>query len=110
MSDDIIQGLLAKRAAIASQLQVPQSGLYHLDATLALLGHAPGAKKAARLFAIGELIALVGEAERAGNKTPVPILDYITRIKGLNPSDAVLRKRLLTSVEDCRKRMNRSGV
>lgn len=82
--DPTVAALLVKRAALAIQIQEAQSAIYHLDATLKLLGHDPSARKYhGRLFANGELIALIGEAERTGRSTPVPILDYIGKAKGL---------------------------
>jgi hypothetical protein len=109
--DPTIAALLVKRAALAIQIQEAQSAIFHLDATLRLLGHDPHARKAyGRLFANGELIALIGEAERAGHKTPVPILDYLMKAKGLDATDKRLRHKLLYRVKDCRRRMNARGV
>ena len=100
-----------KRAALASQIQEAQSAIYHLDATLKVLGHDPGARKGyGGIFASGELIALIGEAERAGHKTPVPMLDYIMKAKGLDATDKRLRQKLLYRVKDCRKRLNAKGA
>lgn len=88
---------LVKRSALAIQIQEAQSAIFHLDATLRLLGHDPHARKTyGRLFASGELIALIGEAERAGHKTPVPILDYLMKAKGLDATDKRLRQKLLS--------------
>jgi len=100
-----------KRAALAIQIQEAQSAIFHLDATLRLLGHDPHARKAyGRLFANGELISLIGEAERAWRTTPVPILDYIAKAKALDLTDKRLKQRLLHSVKDCRKRLTARGA
>jgi hypothetical protein len=88
-----------------------QAALYHLDATLKLLGHNPDKPRTfKRLFAAGELMALIGEAERAGHTTPTPMLNYILKAKGLDATDKKVRQKLLYRVKDCRKRMNAKGV
>lgn len=63
-------------------------------------------------FANGELLRLIGEAERAGNQTPTPtrIIRYVMARKGMDASDKKLCARILFSVKDCRKRMNARGV
>jgi len=103
-----MEGLLAKRDEMAAQIQALQSGIFHIDATLKLLGHdgGPGGKRE-RLFANGELIALIGEAERTGLETPVPIALHIMKSKGMDPADAALKKRMVWKVKECRKRLNR---
>ena len=109
--DPTIAALLVKRAALAIQIQEAQSALFHLDATLRLLGHDPHARKTyGRLFASGELIALIGEAERAGHTTPVPILAYLMKAKGLDATDKRLKQKLLYRVKDCRRRMSARGA
>lgn len=111
MSEDLITGLLAKRAELASRVQALQSSIFHLDETLALMGHlrlqAP--RVVQRRFANGELIACVGEAERAGHKTAMAIAIHIMQAKGWDVNDATLRTRLLYSVKECRKRTSPRG-
>ena len=70
--------------------------------TLALIDY--GKARVARSFANGELIALVGEAERAGNQTPIRIAQYIMAAKSMDSADEKLRKRIIFSVRDGRKR------
>ncbi|MBI1361296.1 MAG: hypothetical protein GC155_13545 [Alphaproteobacteria bacterium] len=63
-----------------------------------------------RRFANGELIALVGEAVRAGNHTPTAIVRYTTAASGLDPNDRKLAARLMFSMKDCLKRRNANGA
>ena len=102
-----MEGLLAKRDEMAAQIKTLQSGIFHIEATLKLRGHDNGQIKRERLFANGELIALVGEAERAGLETPVPIALHIMKSKGMDPADMALKKRMVWKVKECRKRLNR---
>lgn len=71
MSDhaETIQALQDKRAEFASQIQQLQATIYHLDAALAAFGDGPP-KTYQRRFTNGELIRLIGDAERAGTMTP----------------------------------------
>jgi hypothetical protein len=101
-----IDDLLAKRAELASQVQGLQSAIFHIDATLSLLGHT-ARPKVSRRFAPGELLALVGEAERAGCDTPTKITTYILAAKGFGSE---LRGKVMFSVKDARKRLNARGV
>ncbi len=104
MSTDGIDALLRKREELAAQVAGIQSSIFHIDQALALIGY--GKARVARRFANGELIALIGEAERAGHQTPTRIAQYIMAAKGWDSSDDKLAKRILFSVKDCRKRMN----
>ena len=109
--DQTIAALLVKRTALPTQIQEAQAALYHLDATLKLLGHNPDKPRTfKRLFASGELIALIGEAERAGHTTPVPMLNYIMKAKALDATDKKVRQKLLYRVKDCRRRLAARGV
>ena len=56
---------MAKRA-LSEQARELQNDIFHIEATLNVLGYIPGARKNKRIFRNGELIALVGEAERRG--------------------------------------------
>jgi len=103
MSEATIQGLLDKRAELTAELQGLQSAIFHIDATLALLGF-PGVAKRNRRFGNGELVKLIGEAERAGHTTAQQTTLYVMRAKGMDPNDESLRKRIWGSVKDCRKR------
>ena len=52
----------------------------------------------------------VVEAERAGNTTPVRIAQYIMAAKGMDAADEKLRKRIIFSVKDVRKRLAARGA
>lgn len=109
MSKQITMALAAKRAALAIEVQALQSAIYHLDAALALMGHTgkPLATKprAANRFANGELMALVGDAQRAGCVTSREIRDHVMKAKGFDMTDRVLAAKIMMSVKDCRKRL-----
>lgn len=109
MSDEAITALLAKRTELAEQVQKLQATIFHIDATLEAFGHRPGTK-AKRRFANGELIRLIGEAERAGVTTPNGIARWVMQAKGWGEGDQTLYKRTLWSVKECRKRMAARGV
>jgi hypothetical protein len=85
-----------------------QSAIFHIDQALSLIGYSNA--RVARRFANGELMALIGEAERAGHQTPTRIAQFIMAAKGMDQSDKKLVARILFSVKDCRKRMNAKGV
>jgi hypothetical protein len=108
MSTDGIDALLRKREELLAQVQGLQSAIFHIDQALALIGYGKG--RVARRFANGELIKLIGEAERAGNQTPTRIAQYIMAAKGMDQDDKKLVARIIFSVKDCRKRMNARGV
>jgi hypothetical protein len=108
MSTDGIDALLRKREELLAQIQGAQSAIFHIDQALALIGYSKGVK--ARRFANGELLKLVGEAERAGHQTPMRIAQYIVAAKGLDAEDEKLRARIIFSVKDARKRLNARGV
>jgi hypothetical protein len=108
MSTDGIDALLRKREELLAQVQGLQSAIFHIDQALALIGY--GTKTVARRFANGELMKLIGEAERAGNQTPTRITQFVMAAKGMDQADAKLTARVLFSVKDCRKRMNARGV
>jgi len=107
MSTDGIDALLRKREELLAQVQGLQSAIFHIDQALSLIGYGKGT--VARRFANGELIQLIGEAERAGNQTPTRIVQYIMAAKGMDQDDKKLFARVLFSVKDCRKRMNARG-
>lgn len=108
MSTDGIDALLRKREELLAQVQGLQSAIFHIDQALALIGY--GKARVARRFANGELIALVGEAERAGNQTPTRVAQFIMAAKGMDQSDEKLRKRIIFSVKDVRKRLAARGA
>jgi hypothetical protein len=89
-----------------------QSAISHIDQTLALIGYVDGTPVFGRTrrFANGELIALIGEAERSGHKTVNAIVQYVMGAKSLDPTDEKLRRKIVFSVKDCRKRMAARGV
>lgn len=111
MSDQsVVSALLAKRTELAEQVQQIQATIFHIDATLAEFGHRPGGSKPKRRFANGELIRLIGEAERSGVTSVNGIARWIIQSKGWNEGDQTLYKRVLWSVKECRKRMNARGA
>jgi hypothetical protein len=62
-------------------VQQLQATIYHLDAALAAFGHGP-AKTYQRRFTNGELIRLIGDAERAGAMTPTAQARWMIKAKG----------------------------
>lgn len=113
MSDEnVVSVLLRKRGELLAQVQGIQSAIYHVDQTLALIGyHGEGQIMGReRRFANGELIALVGEAERAGHRSPPAIAQYVMGAKGMDLTDKKLAARILWSVKDCRKRLAARGA
>jgi hypothetical protein len=62
------------------------------------------------MFAAGELMRLIGEAERAGFSTHREIALYIIRTKKLDATDRDLIRRVRWSVGECRKRLNAKGA
>jgi len=108
MSEEIVSKLLSKRAAMAAEIVQLQAGVFHIDETLKLLGHT-GGRMQQRIFAHGELMALIGDAERSGLSTNAGIADYVIKAKDL-PSGQDMRRRIQWSVKDCRKRMNARGA
>jgi hypothetical protein len=79
-----------------------------LTAIRALGGEPP--KKQNRYFGPGELIKLIGEAERAGLKTPRDVAHYVMETKQLDTNDKSLVRRIRWGVTDCRKRMAARGA
>ena len=72
MSADGIDALLRKREELLAQIQGMQSAIFHIDQALSLIGYSK--TTVARRFANGELMRLIGEAERACNQPPTRIL------------------------------------
>jgi hypothetical protein len=102
---------LRKRGELLAQVQGVQSAIYHIDQTLALTGYIDGMRvQSGRRFANGELIALIGKGERAGNKSLPALTQYDFSAKGLAPSDDKLKAKVAWSVEECRKRLNARGA
>lgn len=107
MTDTLIDGLLAKRTEVSTQLLSLQSNLYHLNATLELLGHKPDEHKRQRFFANGELIRLIGDAERSGLTSSESITQQVMKSKGFDYKDGDMRKVMLAKAKECRKRTAR---
>jgi hypothetical protein len=106
MSDDpTIDVLLSKRAELATQLQEAQVAIFHIDATLVLLGHKMAKPRGPNRFAPGELVKLVGVAERAGCTTNRTVAEHIMRAKDMDTEDRPLAAKITMSVKDCRKRL-----
>jgi hypothetical protein len=111
MTDHLISGLVAKRAEVAGELEKLRQQLVHIDGTLRLLGYEdpksirPHFKRKNKpLFGPGELMALVGQAERAGCDDAVSVTRWVMLARNL---DEGLYQRVRASVKDCRKRLNR---
>lgn len=111
MNDAIVQTLLEKRSELVAQVAKMQAAIFHIDETLAVFGHhVGGPRRQPRVFAHGELIALIGDAERSGAATNAAVVERVMRAKGYHPADPMLRKRVAWSVKDCRKRLNAKGM
>ena len=109
MSEEALKALAEKRAALIVQIKDLQSQVFHIDgAVIALGGRMP--MRHNRLFAHGELMRLIGDAERSGLNTARDITLYIIKTKRLDAEDVSLYRRLRWSVTDCRKRMAARGV
>lgn len=91
-----------------AQIQGLQSAVFHIDQALELIGH--GQRKIHRRFANGELMKLIGEAERAGHQTPTRIAQFVMAAKGMDETNRKLVAKIRFSVKDCRKRMTAKGV
>jgi hypothetical protein len=108
MSTDGIDALLRKREELLTQIQGMQSAIFHIDQALSLIGYSK--TTVARRFAKGELIRLIGEAERSGNQTPIRIAQFVMAARGMDQDDKKLVARIIFSLKDCRKRMNARGA
>jgi hypothetical protein len=106
---DAITALRQKRAELVAQVQALHSEIYHVDAAIRLLGGKPR-KPQNRFFGPGELIRMIGEAERSGMSAPREIAGYIMKAKGLDQTDKSLVRRIRWGVTDCRKRMAARGA
>ena len=108
MQDEtIINGLIKKRAELAGQLEKARKDLAAIDGALVAFGYHDAKKIPAKhtrrrppLFKPGQLIALVGEAERAGCEDNPTIAAWIMRQQDMAPE---LYQRVRDSVKDCRK-------
>jgi|JI10StandDraft_1071094.scaffolds.fasta_scaffold20588_9 hypothetical protein len=95
-----------KREELLAQVQ-GMPAIFHIDHALNLIAYSDTVK--AQRFADAELLALIGEAERAGNQTPTRIMQYVMAAKGMDASDKKLCARILFRVKDCRNRMIAKG-
>lgn len=112
MSENLVESLLERRAGLERQVLSQQADIFHIDDVLTAIERqnmAPAPRKQTRYFANGELTERVGQAERAGNVTATPIVLHVMKAKGMDPTDAALRKRILQSVKECRKRLSGRG-
>ncbi len=107
MSDHAISALKKKRSELAGELERVKSDLRAIDRALLVFGFEdiesiePRRKPVrARLFRSGELVALIGEAERAGLESNADIAAWIVERRGW---DQVRLKRVHQSVKDRRK-------
>jgi hypothetical protein len=110
MSEETIEVLLRKRGALMIQIRELQSQVFHIDGAITALGGKPLKRLQNRFFGPGELIRLIGEAERSGMKAPREVAAYIMKAKDLDETDKAMVRRIRWSVTDCRKRMNRQGA
>ena len=109
MSEEALNVLREKRADLILQIQALHSEVYHIDAAIRLLGGGRE-RKQNRMFAAGELMRLIGDAERAGSATHREIAMHIIRAKKLDATDRALINRVRWSVSECRKRLNAKGA
>jgi hypothetical protein len=110
MSEEALKALREKRAELISQVQEMHSEIFHIDHAIRLLG-GRGPKRRNQMFGPGELIKLIGEAERLhGLSGPKKTALHIIRAKGLDATDKDLIRRVRWSVTECRKRMAGRGV
>lgn len=112
MSEEALRALTEKRAALMTQIRELQSHVFHIDGAITALGGrtAGAARRQSRLFAPGELMRLVGEAERAGETDPRHIAISIMRSRQMDLTDRALVNRMRWKVTNCRKRLNAKGV
>ncbi len=89
MSTEIVSTLLEKRSERVAQVAKLQSAIFHMDETLRSSPSRRRAEAPARVFAHGELVALVGDAERSGAKTNMAVVEHVMRAKGHDPNDAL---------------------
>lgn len=98
-----VEALLRKREELLISARGIQSAIYHIEQSLALIGYANGEMlPRRRRFANGELIALIGEAERGGHTTVSAVARYIVSAKGWDPTDDDLTRKIRYSVKECR--------
>ena len=108
MQDEtIINGLKQKRAELAGELERVRKDLAAIDGALIAFGYhdvkqIPPKRTRRRppLFKAGELMALVGEAERAGCADNASVAAWIMKERDMQPE---LYQRVRDSVKDCRK-------
>jgi hypothetical protein len=108
MQDDtIINGLKQKRAELAGQFEQVRKDLAAIDGALIAFGYhdvksipAKNPRRRPPLFKPGQLMALVGEAERAGCADNASIAAWIIRERDMDPE---LYQRVRNGVKDCRK-------
>lgn len=113
MSEEALKALTEKRAALMAKIRELQSDVFHIDGAITALGGrmaAAAARRQSRLFGPGELMRLVGEAERAGESDPRHIAISIMRSKHMDLTDRELVNRMRWKVTDCRRRMTARGV
>lgn len=96
-----------KREELLAQVQGIQAAIVHIDHALNLIAYSITVK--AQRFADAELLALIGEAERAGNQTPTRIMQYVMAAKGMDAEEKKLTARILFNMKDCRNRMIAKG-
>ncbi len=108
MSDHVISGLVRKRAELAGHVSRIRADLRAIDRALLIFGFeepesiAPQAKRIrGRIFAPGELTALVGRAEREGKTRNPEIARWVLAQKDWPETRY---KRVYQSVKDLRKK------
>jgi hypothetical protein len=110
MSEPIVETLLEKRSELVASVAKMQAAIFHLDETLAVFGHhVGGPRRQPRVFAHGELIALIGDAERSGCATNSAVVEHVMRAKAHDPSDMLLKKRIAWSGEGLPEAAQREG-
>lgn len=109
--DNVISGLVRKRAELAGDLARLEEALRNVDGTLRLLGYErPEAiephftRCRPSLFKPGELMQLVCDAQREGLSLNPEIANWIIVRKDF---DRNLYKRIRQAVQDCKKRIRK---
>lgn len=112
MNKQVIDGLKKKRADLAGQIKQLKADKKAIESALKVFGvNRPDLlpetfrERGTRLFEHGELMALVGKAQRDGLTSPTDITKQVMQAKGVDASDRHLFKRYYDSVKDCRKRL-----
>ena len=105
MSELAVNALLERRAVLINQIKDLQTHVFHIDGALIAIGYKnPPKQRGAHMFQRGELIALVGQAERQGCKTAREVAVWLMKNRGMDPEDRDALNHMIGKVKECRKR------